>query len=151
VIDGPVSPREYADLDDEALVKPLCSPLARRRHPDGGDPFYDGPSFLDPVVSGPYALYDQAGPGVLRRCGRRRGFRLHGCDTELCSPQLGAGYVTWTGEWQIGAYFPRRKRSLKLGTLRGSLPVSLQHTRNRVFATSERNATYVRRLPLTAR
>jgi hypothetical protein len=139
VVGGPASRQQHVNLDREALVERLCSPLRRRRLPGS-----------DPVVSSSYALFeDQDAPVVLRGCGRRAPRRVVNCVQDYCSPQLGAGYLTWTSEDGVRAYLPARRRLLKLGLLRGLLPVAVQHTRNSVFATSDEGRTYVRRLPVT--
>jgi hypothetical protein len=131
----PKSPRLYADLDDERLWVPLCSPLRRPRNPT-----YDGygeyVKFAVPRVVGRTMvtlLADYTEDRVIvERCGSRR--RTVVVRTNPGDVRLSERFVTWAEGRDAVAYeiATRRVRRWRIPGPANS-EVSVSSTRRRVF------------------
>jgi hypothetical protein len=138
------------DVDAPELQVPLCAPL-RRRIIDGQS--YEPDYFADSVYERPWYLRSGLGRYVqLYRCGHRKAVRIHRCSAlSDCSPQLGAGYLTWSDpSWRgvvpvIKAFRLADRRRVGIGKLKGA--ASVQHTSSTVYVNTANGKVYAARLP----
>lgn len=104
---------ETYDLDDPALVRPLCAPLRAV-----ADPVHDypGKEYTDVWIDGqigvtaPWPTYDKRGPLLeLVRCGSRARTALQlgrRWTDDLSGPRIGSGLIAW-GHHVTGVMTPR--------------------------------------------
>jgi hypothetical protein len=138
-----VGARSYADLDSEALARPLCAPLRRPLsgsydpdHPDlFGDPFddyqYERPYGLRSLFTGEKFLL------ALDRCGRRARYPV--AQRPFASEQLLAGKVTYAKSGAVHAFLPRSGRRFRWAVSsierRGERSADVRHTATRIYVS----------------